>query len=118
LYNLFLDATKHGDLVRSPVTIAEVKGAQFEAFGGDITGKVIGFTPEQSISLEWEWHIGGWTEGHASEVVLTFETVEAGTLLTIKHAYIPADLLSEVKGAWKDYYWMPLGAKKYKKTLA
>ncbi|MGE0564841.1 MAG: SRPBCC domain-containing protein [Pseudolabrys sp.] len=107
LYDDYLNAKAHSDIIGAPVTVAPKIGAAFSAFGGGLSGRILELVPGRMIVQSWRgqpWR----TDDLDSTLVLTFEDTAKGARIRLVHANIPeqaAEMVNEQK--WDERYWTP-----------
>lgn len=107
LYDLFLDSKKHSEGTGGKARASRKVGGSFTAWEGYIRGKNIALVPGRMIAQSWrsgEFH----KTNHDSILVLTFEKVSGGTLLTMTHTGVPDHKASSFSKGWYKHYWNPI----------
>jgi uncharacterized protein YndB with AHSA1/START domain len=82
-------------------------GREMSAYGGYITGTVLGLFPGRGFVQTWrttEWPDG--CEDSRLEVIL--EPVGKGTRLTMIHSRLPIEFAPIYARGWRLHYWKPL----------
>jgi activator of HSP90 ATPase len=110
LFNAWLNSKEHSNFTGSPAKIAPKIGGKFTAWDNYISGKTIEMDPNKRIVQEWR-STEFPEESPDSRIEITFEKVEEGTKLTLRHFDIPKGQAQEYKKGWKDFYFEPM--KKY-----
>ena len=109
-YNAWLNSKEHSNFTGSPAKITSNVGGTFSAWDGYISGKTMELDPNKRILQKWRT-----TEfpdkSPDSMIEITFEEIDKGTKLTLRHFNIPEGQAEEYKKGWKDYYFEPM--KKY-----
>jgi activator of HSP90 ATPase len=107
VYFTYLDPVEHAAFTGGgEVTIAPLVGAQFSAFGGRITGRIIALTPDRQIVQTWrsfEWR----PEDPDSILLLTLQPESAGTRLELLQAPAPEHLHDTLQENWPMRYLDP-----------
>ncbi len=107
VYEAFVDADKHSEFTGSRATGRGEVGAEFTAWDGYISGRVLEL--EEGKRLVQEWMTTEWPEGYPpSRFELTFRDIEGGTEVSMVHSGIPEKLAEDIGEGWKEYYWKPL----------
>jgi activator of HSP90 ATPase len=56
-----------------------------------------------------EWKTSEWPEGYpASQLLLSFQVSDAGTLVSMVHSGVPVSQAEAYRQGWTVYYWTPL----------
>ena len=77
------------------------------AYGGYISGKVLGMWPGRGLLQTWR--TTEWPEGCAdSRLEIRLEPVGAGTRLTMIHSEVPTTRAQRLTEGWRAFYWGPL----------
>jgi len=77
------------------------------AYGGYISGKVLGLWP--AMGLLQTWRTTEWPKGAPdSRLEIRLAPAGKGTRLTMIHSEVPASQASRYAGGWKVFYWAPL----------
>lgn len=108
LYNLFMDAELHSELIGQDVDIQEELGYEYSLFDGQVTGKVLEIEPYEKIVLSWKGGEKEWPTDHYSEVEIIFENSDGGGVIKLSHKNIPEELAESYAEGWYDYYWNPI----------
>ncbi len=109
IYAAWLDTKKHGEMTGSTASINPVVGGTFSAGDGYIEGKIIELQPDKCIVQAWR--SSDFPEGAPdSRVEITFEQVDAGTKVTIKHTNLPDGQGQDFKDGWNEFYFEPMKA--------
>ena len=77
------------------------------AYGGYISGKVLGLWP--GMGLLQTWRTTEWPKGAPdSRLEVRLAPAGKGTRLTMIHSEVPASQVSRYTSGWKAFYWAPL----------
>jgi activator of HSP90 ATPase len=107
VYDALLDPRKNSEFTGSKATGKAEVGAEFTAWDGYISGKILEL--ERCKRIVQEWATTEWPEGYPpSKLEFTLNQVDGKTELTLVHSNIPTDQEEELKQGWTDYYWEPL----------
>jgi activator of HSP90 ATPase len=115
LYDLYMDANKHGAFTGGKVKISAKPGSAFSAFDGMLSGRMLYAEPGRMIVQRWRgthWK----DEDLDSILVLTFADDADGGRIDLTHVNVPPYDHQGVTKGWPKYYWGPL--KKYLKAQA
>lgn len=106
LYQLYMDATLHGMITNSKVTIGEKPGSNLKVFDGYITGKTLQ-TVKNKLVVQ-QWFGADWGQGAEDSVfVLSFEQKGKDAVLNVFHGNVPDDKAAGLDKGWHDHYWEP-----------
>lgn len=111
IYELLIDAGKHGAFTDSPVEMSrEIKGT-FNSFGGYCHGYNIELDPGKKIVQAWHFAEEGWPDDHYSTCTFVFEENGPGkTKLSFTQTDVPEHKLNDLEQGWQVYYWRPMKA--------
>lgn len=115
VYEMLMNAKKHGSLTGSEVKMSKKVNGKFEVFDGYCHGYNIELKEGEKIIQAWHFQEEGWPDDHFSICTFQFEETEKGTRLIFTQSGVPAHKYGELKDGWKQYYWNPM--KIYFKTL-
>lgn len=108
LYNAWLDSEVHSAMTGGRAFMSFVVGDTFTAWDGYIKGKNLLLESGKRIRQSWRT-----TEFMAvdpdSLLEITFEPVNNGTLMTIRHSNLPDHGMQYQQG-WRDAYFGPMKA--------
>jgi activator of HSP90 ATPase len=113
VYYVLTSSRLHSRFTGAPARIPTELGNPMMAYGGYITGKLLGLFPGRGFVQSWrttEWPVGH--EDSRLEIIL--EESGKGTRLTMIHSRVPFHQAKDYARGWRDYYWKPL--LKYLKT--
>ncbi len=106
LYNLYMDAKKHSDVIMAPVNIQNKEGASFTAYDDYITGKNLQLIPGKLIVQSW-W-ASDWNEKETiSTFILLLEQKGKDAIANMTHANVPDEQYNSIKEGWDQFYWKP-----------
>jgi len=106
LYDMYLDPTLHGAFTGFPVTIAARAGAEFRAFGGAISGKILHVQPKRLIAQAWRSKNFP-AAAIDSILVLSFWPEGQGGRIELVHANVADEDFAGVSEGWTKFYWNP-----------
>ena len=114
VYSALTDSRQHTAFTGSPARIPKRAGAKMSAYGGYISGKVLGLWP--GAGLLQTWRTTEWPEGYAdSRLEIRLAPAGKGTRLTMIHSDVPASQAARYAEGWKAFYWIPL--RRYLRSL-
>ena len=108
VYNLIMDAKKHGAFTGGKVTMSKKVKGEFKVFDGYCHGYNIELKEGKKIVQAWHFKEEGWPEDHFSICTFEFEKVPKGTKLTFTQSEIPEHKAESLHEGWKQYYWKPM----------
>jgi len=107
VYEMYLDAAAHAAFTGGgEVTIAPRVGAEFSAFGGRISGRILSLIPDRQIVQTWrsfEWR----ADDSDSILLLTLQPESGGTRLELLQAPAPEHLHATLQANWPMRYLDP-----------
>jgi uncharacterized protein YndB with AHSA1/START domain len=107
LYDMYLDPRQHAAITGSPeVRIAAEEGAEFQAFDGRISGRILALTPGRQIVQSWrsfEWR----DEDLDGTLVLRFLPDRGGGRIDSALVDAPDHLYDKLLANWPMRYWDP-----------
>jgi activator of HSP90 ATPase len=107
LYQMYLDPQQHAAITGSPVVrIAPHEGAQFYAFDGRISGRILALSPGRQIVQSWrsfEWR----PEDLDGTLVLVFSACPGGGRIDSALVNAPDHLHEKLLANWPMRYWDP-----------
>ncbi|HYB20550.1 MAG TPA: SRPBCC domain-containing protein [Thermodesulfobacteriota bacterium] len=106
LFDMYLDPVIHAAFTGAPVTIAPKAGAEFRAFAGALSGRVLHLVPKRLIVQAWRAAHWG-SEDLDSTLILTFWPDEVGARIELVHVNVADHDFAGVSEGWEKYYWAP-----------
>lgn len=106
LYRMYLDPKAHAAFTGSPVKIAARAGAEFRAFGGALSGRILQVIPNRLIVQSWRSTQFS-KRDIDSTLVLTFWPLRSGARIELTHANVADSDFAGVSEGWSKYYWIP-----------
>jgi activator of HSP90 ATPase len=104
LFDAYLDAQQHAAITGAPVQIAPVAGAEFCAFNGALSGRILEIAPRRLIVQTWR--SSHWTiDDIDSILVLTFWPHTVGGRIDLVHVNVADHDYDDVHQGWEKYYW-------------
>jgi uncharacterized protein YndB with AHSA1/START domain len=107
VYRALADSKEHSAFTGSKAKIPRRAGGRMTAYGGYISGKVLGLWPGMGLLQTWrttEWPTGA----PDSRLEIRLAPAGKGTRLTMIHSEVPASQVSGYTSGWKAFYWAPL----------
>lgn len=108
VYELLMDARKHGKLTGGKVSMSNRVNGKFTVFDGYCKGYNIDLQPGKKIVQAWHFKEDGWPDEHYTECTFLLEKAGKGTKLTFTQKGIPEHKYESLKDGWKEFYWQPL----------
>ena len=106
IYDAWLDSEAHGKMTGSPAKASAEIGAEFEAWDGYIRGRNLRLEPGKRIVQSWRTVEFAASEPD-SQIEVTFEPVDAGTNVAIRHTNLPPHGTQYEQG-WVESYFEPM----------
>lgn len=106
LFEMYLDPTEHAAFTGSPVTIGAASGAEFAAFGGELSGQVLQVVAPRLIVQSWRSSQFG-DEDPDSTLILTFTPAGEQGRIDLVHLDVPKHDHEGVIEGWGKFYWTP-----------
>jgi uncharacterized protein YndB with AHSA1/START domain len=107
VYAALTDSRRHAAFTGSPARLPKKAGGSMRAYGGYISGKVLGLFPGRGLLQTWR--TTEWPEGYQdSRLEIRLAPAWEGTRLTMIHSAVPAAHAKGYAGGWRAFYWKPL----------
>ena len=107
VYRALADSRRHSAFTGSRAKIPKRAGGRMTAYGGYISGKVLGLWPGMGVLQTWR--TTEWPEGAPhSRLEIRLAPSGKGTRLTMIHSDVPASQAARYRSGWKAFYWIPL----------
>ncbi len=109
LFEMYLDPAAHAAITGWPVTIGPEPGAEFRAFDGQLSGRVLAVVHPRLIVQSWrstKFH----TDDPDSTLIFTFTPEDANPShcrIDLVHVDVPEHDFQDVTEGWPKYYWTP-----------
>ena len=101
------DSKQHSAFTGSKAKIPKRAGGRMIAYGGYISGKMLGLWP--GTGLLQTWRTTEWPKAPPdSRLEIRLAPAGKGTRLTMIHSEVPASQVSRYTSGWKAFYWAPL----------
>jgi len=107
VYKALTHSERHEAFTGAAAYFPAQLGEEMSAYGGYITGKVLGLFPGRGFVQTWrttEWPVG--SEDSRLEIIL--EPAGKGTRLTMIHSRLPLEFAPIYARGWRVHYWKPL----------
>lgn len=106
LYATYLDANRHAAVTGMPVTISAEPGSPFSAFGGALSGTMLGVVPSRLVVQSWRsTHFS--VDDPDSTLILNFAPEGSEGRIDLIHLDVPAVDYQGVTEGWEKFYWTP-----------
>jgi activator of HSP90 ATPase len=109
VYRAWLSSDEHTAMTGGAATIDPSEGGEFTAWDGYINGKNLELEPFTRIVQSWRTAQFS-DEDPDSRIEVTFEPVEDGTLVRVRHSGVPSDQLGYENGGWQKSYFDPMSS--------
>ena len=109
LFDIYLDPEAHGAFTGAPVTIAGHAGAEFRAFEGALSGKILHVEPKRLIVQTWR-SVHFLPGSIDSVLVLSFCAEGSGGRIELVQVNVDDQDFAGVSQGWSKYYWLPWSA--------
>jgi activator of HSP90 ATPase len=106
LFDSYVDPQRHAAITGAAVRIGSAPGAEFHAFNGVLSGRILDVVPKRLIVQKWrssQWTI----DDLDSILILTFWPAPAGGRIDLVHANVADHDYDGVNEGWEKYYWTP-----------
>ena len=106
LYAQYLNPRTHRAITGARAKIAAKKGANFSAFNGALTGRILQLVPKRLIVQSWR--ASHWNrEDLDSTLILSFHAEGRGGRIELVHVSVPEHDYAAASEGWHQYYWIP-----------
>ena len=107
VYRALAGSKGHSAFTGSKAKIPKRAGGKMTAYGGYISGTMLGLWP--GMGLLQTWRTTEWPKGAPdSRLEIRLAPAGKGTRLTMIHSDVPASRASSLTSGWKAFYWAPL----------
>ena len=107
VYRALADSRRHAAFTGSKARIPKRAGGGMTAYGGYISGEVLGLWPGRGLLQTWR--TTEWSKGAPdSRLEIRLAPKGKGTRLTMIHSEVPGSQAARYRGGWKAFYWAPL----------
>lgn len=83
------------------------EGGKFALFGGNATGKFLKIEPNKSIEVEWR--LRNYPDGHHARITFTLKDEGDGTSLDVDAVDVPSHMAEDTQNGLQRYYVMSIG---------
>jgi len=111
LFAMYLDPVQHAAMTGQAqsgqtVNIAAQAGAEFEAFGGMLRGRILQIVAPRLVVQAWR--SAKWAEEEVdSTLVLSFWPAGTEGRIELVHVNVADDDAADVDEGWRKHYWTP-----------
>ena len=106
IYKAWLDSEGHANMTGGSASVSAEVGGEFEAWDGYIRGRNLEL--EYGKRIVQSWRTMEFSEDEEdSQIEVTFEWMEDGTKVTLRHTKLPADG-GQYEQGWVDNYFKPM----------
>jgi len=106
LFDSYLDPSQHAAFTGHPVAIAAETGAEFRAFDGQLSGRILAVVRPNLIVQSWR-SVNFLPEDEDSTLILEFLPVTDGTRVELVQVGVPRQDYNGVSEGWQQHYWEP-----------
>jgi activator of HSP90 ATPase len=106
LFDMYLDSAAHAAFTGMPVTIEARPGAEFRAFDGALSGKMLHIEPKRLIVQTWR-SVNWLADSIDSVLILSFWPEGTGGRIELIHANVCDADFAGVSHGWEKFYWTP-----------
>lgn len=106
VYDAWLDSEMHSAMTGAGADVSNEPGGSFQAWDGYIEGKNLELDPGRRIVQAWRT-VEFSADEPDSRLELTFEAVDGGTQLSLRHSNLPAHGL-QYRDGWRENYFEPM----------
>ncbi len=106
LFDMYITADLHEAFTGARVTIDDKPGAEFSAFDGALTGRILE-TVKPKLVVQ-SWRSVSFKDGEPdSTLILQFSDCDEGGLVDLIHLDVPDHDYEGVTKGWDKFYWTP-----------
>ena len=114
LFRMYLNPIEHAAITGAPVTIGPEPGAEFSAFDGALSGRMLAVLALSLIVQSWR-STQFKPDDPDSTLILSFTASADGGQIDLFHLNVPDHDHDGVTEGWKKFYWAPW--RKYLATI-
>ncbi len=106
LFDMYLDAREHAAFTGHPVMVRPVAGAEFSAFEGALSGRILHMEPKRLIVQTWrstKWP----ADAIDSVLTLSFWRQDGGARIELVQVNVADEDFADVTQGWERFYWTP-----------
>ncbi len=108
VYNLIMDAKKHGAFTGGKVEMSKEVDGKFRVFDGYCHGYNIDLVAGKKIVQAWNFAEDGWPDTHFSFCTFVFKQIGDKTKLSFTQKDVPDHKFDALCKGWKENYWEPM----------
>jgi uncharacterized protein YndB with AHSA1/START domain len=109
VYEAWLSSDGHSAMTGSAAHVDPEVGGAYDAWDGYIHGTTLEAAPSRKIVQSWR--SANFTDEHGdSQIEITLEGNDDGTLVTVRHSNVPDDQRGYQNGGWQQSYFDPMKA--------
>jgi len=108
LYEIFMDESKHAELVHATAKINRQIGGRFAIYDGYIEGTNMELVQDKKIVQDWRGEEECWPKEHFSRLIITFEKEKDGTRVSLFQEGVPEECVDDFDRGWYEFYWNPI----------
>jgi activator of HSP90 ATPase len=106
LFRMYLDPAEHAAITGAPVTISDKPGAEFSAFEGALSGRILAIVAPSLIVQSWRSTQFKPTDPD-STLILNFRADGNEGRIDLFHIDVPDHDHDGVTEGWHKFYWIP-----------
>lgn len=106
LFRMYLDPALHAAFTGAEVQIGAESGAEFQAFGGQLSGSMLTVIEPRLIVQAWR-SSAFYPEDPDSTLILCFTADGDQGRVDLVHLNVPEQDYDGVTKGWEQYYWKP-----------
>ncbi len=106
IYSAWLSNDGHTGMTGGEAHCSSEVGGEFDAWDGYITGANVALEPDRRIVQSWRTSQFSASEPD-SQIEVTLEEVDGGTLVTLHHTSVPDDG-DHYRPGWQEHYFNPM----------
>src|SRR5258706_2175979 len=107
IFAMYLDAKTHAAITGAQVTVAAREGAEFAAFGGALSGRVLHLVKGKRIVQTWRSDAFKKSDADSVLILTLLPHGRGGTLLDLQHINVPGQDYAGISQGWETYYFAP-----------
>jgi activator of HSP90 ATPase len=107
VYRMYLDRELHAAITGGPVTIAAREDADFVAFDGAISGRILHLVPGKRIVQTWRSNVFRKSDADSILILTLLPRGAKHTLLDLQQLNVPQRDYAGICRGWELYYFIP-----------